>query len=91
MHKEGLHCQCVDTHDACCDCTGHIGEDGEFRVYCQHCNTEADLGSYVANHMMCCNEPLDDDVGGGECGRVLCETCADDPATDCSEIVRAEA
>ena len=61
------------------------------RVYCQHCNVEQDLDSYVAMNMMRCNTVLDDDVGGGECGQVLCETCADDTATDCSEIARGEA
>ena len=59
MHDSGLHCRCLDAQDACCDCTAHVCEDGEVRVY-------------------------------DECNLVLCETCAEDAATDCSEIAKAE-
>ena len=88
MHDSGLHCRCLDTQDACCDCTAHVCPDGEVRVICEHCDTEADVGSYNAMNMVLCNTKLDDDVGFDECNLVLCETCADNPATDCSEIAR---
>lgn len=28
-HSTGLHCACLDIHDACCDCTVHVGPDGD--------------------------------------------------------------
>ena len=31
-HPSGLHCAHWDTHDACCDCTSYITEDGDINA-----------------------------------------------------------